>query len=246
MRYFLEIAYDGTNFHGWQIQPNGRSVQEEINKFLSVLTRETIMVTGCGRTDTGVHASQFYLHFDCEFDLQEQYLLRLNHMLPPDVAIKRIIPVHEKAHSRFDATERTYQYRIHFQKNPFIKKYSLYKFGGKPNFELMQQAAQIMLQYEDFWPLCRQSHDAKTTLCKISQSFWREENGEYIYTITANRFLRNMIRLTVGAMLQIGFEKMTLAEFDQHLKTSERFDILKPAQPNGLCLTGVKYKYINE
>lgn len=246
MRYFLEIAYDGTNFHGWQIQPNGRSVQEEINQFLSILTREKIMVVGCGRTDTGVHASQFYLHFNCDFDLQQQYLLRLNHMLPLDIAIKRIIPVHEKAHTRFDATERTYQYRMHFQKNPFIKKYSLYKFGGKPNFELMQQAAQLMLQYEDFWPLCRQSHDAKTTLCKIITSFWRIENDEYIYTITANRFLRNMIRLTVGAMLQIGYGKMTIETFKQHLETNQRFEILKPAQPNGLCLTGVKYAYVKE
>jgi len=244
MRYFFEISYDGSNFFGWQLQASGRTVQLEVNKVLTIITREKVNVIGCGRTDTGVHASQFFLHFDTPFDFHDGLQHKINHMLPDDIALHRIIPVHDKAHTRFDATERTYEYRIHFEKNPLLRKFSTYKYGGIPDFDLMQQAAKKMLEYKDFWSVCRENHDAKTTLCDLKQSSWRQEKDEWVYTITGNRFLRNMVRLTVAVLLNIGYGKLSMEEFVSTFEQRGRFKYLKAAPPQGLTLTGVKYPYI--
>jgi tRNA pseudouridine38-40 synthase len=245
MRYFLQISYDGSNFLGWQMQASGRTVQQEINKVLSIIAREHINVVGCGRTDTGVHAAQFFLHFDTAFQFHDGLLHKINHMLPEDIAAHRIIPVHDNAHARFDAVWRTYEYRIHFQKNPLLRKFSTYKYGGKPDFCLMQEAAERLLNYKDFWPVCRESHDAKTTLCVLRQSCWRQEKDEWIYTITANRFLRNMVRLTVAVLLSIGYGKRSMEEFIDTFEQRGRFKYLKAAPPQGLILTEVQYPYID-
>lgn len=243
MRYFMQISFDGTQFVGWQLQANGRTVQQEINKALSIISREKINVVGCGRTDTGVHAAQFFLHFDSAFPFHDGLIHKINHLLPDDIAVHRIIPVHDTAHARFDAIERTYCYRIHFGKNPLIRRYSALRYGGMPDFHVMQEAAQLLLSFNDFWPVCRENHSASTTLCQLKQSYWEQQEQEWKYTISANRFLRNMVRLTVAVLLQIGYGKLTLEEFIDTFKHRKRFNYLKAAPPHGLMLMQVKYPY---
>lgn len=244
-RYFLEITFDGSRYSGWQIQNNAITVQAEITKMLGYLVRTPINVIGCGRTDTGVHAQSFFLHFDCEKELSSPDLKRLNLMLPHDIAVNKIWKVHANAHARFDAIERTYRYKITFEKNPFLKNYAFYIYNGMPDFEKMNEAAKQLLQFDDFASLCRLKHDAKTTICQVKIAEWTKVfEAEWNFTISSNRFLRNMIRLTVGAMLQVGFGKLSLEAFVDTIAAKKRFELLKPAPPNGLSLIQVKYPYI--
>lgn len=245
MRYFLQIAYDGANYHGWQVQPNANSVQAEIDNALSALFAEQMHCTGCGRTDAGVHAADFYLHFDTEQQPHPQLVYKLNKMLPPDIAVYRMLKVADNAHSRFDATEREYRYFIHFNKNPFLRERSFYYPYPRPNMALMNEAAQLLLQHQDFAPFCKSGHSAKTTLCDMRYAQWDElDSNRWCFTIRADRFLRGMVRLVVGACLQVGRKKLSIVEFENTLSTVGKFKYLHSVPANGLSLTAVKYPYL--
>jgi len=245
VRYFLEIAYRGTDFVGWQWQPNGISVQQKVDEALSTILRDDIHCVGCGRTDAGVHASQFYLHFDTNSEIPEKFTLRLNQFLPARIAIKRCIPVHEKAHSRFDAKLRAYEYHITFQKNPFATDLMVFRHFRDLDFDLMQQACDILKKYNDFPSFCKSNQGSKTTIVNIVDCYWRDEGDNKVFYISADRFLRGMVRLIVGAMIQIGKHKMTLAEFDAGISNKERFKFALSAPAHGLFLIRVDYDYID-
>ena len=215
-RYFIELAYDGTNYHGWQTQPNAVTVQEVLDHALSTVLREPIETTGCGRTDTGVHATQFFVHFDVEsmvsgeWSVADSYKLTapktvtsLNAILPHGIAVKRIIPVLPEAHARFDATQRSYEYHIHFGKDPFKLNRS-WELRDKLDIELMNQAAKIMTEYTDFSCFSKSNTQTFTNNCKISRAEWIENEGGLIFHISADRFLRNMVRAIVGTLIEIG------------------------------------------
>ena len=196
-RYFLEIAYHGKNYIGWQVQPTGISVQAKINEAMSLFLRETVNVVGCGRTDTGVHASTFFLHFDADTPLPDDLMNRLNRFLPPDIAVKRLITqIPANTHARFDAIYRAYDYHIHFNKNPFLTEFSFF-FPWRPlNMEVIQQAIELLPQYTDFRMFCKTGAGSKTTLCNLykAEMHLNETNGTLRFHIAANRFLRGMVR----------------------------------------------------
>ncbi|RZJ55688.1 MAG: tRNA pseudouridine(38-40) synthase TruA [Flavobacterium sp.] len=244
MRYFIQFAYNGTHYHGWQIQPNASSVQETLNKAFSVLLNETISIMGAGRTDTGVHASEMFGHFDTEKDLDIQTLVhKLNSYLPKDIAIFDIIPVHDDAHCRFDATKRTYEYHINTVKNPFLQELSWY-FNQKLDVVLMNEAAGILLNHTDFQCFSKVNTDVNTFDCTIFEAYWRIENRKLIFTISANRFLRNMVRSIVGTLINIGLHKISLDDFENIIasKSREKAGFSVPA--HGLYLTDITYDYI--
>jgi tRNA pseudouridine38-40 synthase len=244
LRYFIQFAYNGTHYHGWQIQPNASSVQETLNKAFSVLLNETISIMGAGRTDTGVHASEMFGHFDTEKDLDIQTLVhKLNSYLPKDIAIFDIIPVHDDAHCRFDATKRTYEYHINTVKNPFLQELSWY-FNQKLDVVLMNEAAGILLNHTDFQCFSKVNTDVNTFDCTIFEAYWRIENRKLIFTISANRFLRNMVRSIVGTLINIGLHKISLDDFENIIasKSREKAGFSVPA--HGLYLTDISYDYI--
>lgn len=244
MRYFLEIAYRGTDFVGWQFQPNGIGVQQKVDEALCTILRDDINCLGCGRTDAGVHASQFYLHFDTKVELPENFTLRMNQYLPDSIAVKRCLPVHENAHARFDATLRAYEYTLTFQKNPFATDLMVFRHFKDLDFELMQQACEIVKKYTDFPSFCKSNQGSKTTIVNIKECYWTEKGDTKTLFIAADRFLRGMVRLIVGAMIQIGKHKMTLAEFDEGIKNKQRFKYALSAPAHGLFLIRVEYPYI--
>jgi tRNA pseudouridine38-40 synthase len=243
-RYFIEMAYNGTNYRGWQVQPNGISIQEKMNEALTKLLREPVYCIGCGRTDAGVHARQFFLHFDTSQEIPQDFVFKLNRFLDFDFAIYRLIKVHENAHARFDATMRTYQYHMHFNEDPFKTRLSGYVYP-KPDFEKMRDAAPMLLDYTDFKALCK-THESKTNLCDIYQSEFRfaEDGNSAIYTISANRFLRNMVRMITGCMIMIGRDKMDPAYFREVMDAKGTFKYVMPVPACGLYLTSVKYPYL--
>ena len=203
-RYFIKLAYDGTAYHGWQVQPNAISVQEVIEDALSVILQEKISITGCGRTDTGVHAREYYAHFDCSnAELgKANELLRLNRYLPGDIAFSGLFPVHPEAHTRFDAVSRTYEYLTHTGKDPFLRNYSL-ELQNAPDLERMNKACQYLFNYTDFTSFAKLHTDNKTNDCKIMKAEWTMHKDQYIFTIKADRFLRNMVRAVVGTLMHI-------------------------------------------
>jgi len=244
VRYFIQFAYNGTHYHGWQIQPNASSVQETLNKALSVLLNETISIMGAGRTDTGVHATEMFGHFDTEKTLDIQILIhKLNSYLPKDIAIFDIILVHDDAHCRFDATKRTYEYHINTVKNPFLQELSWY-VNQKLDVDLMNEAAQLLLKHTDFQCFSKVHTDVNTFDCTIFEAFWKKENSKLIFTISANRFLRNMVRAIVGTLINIGLHKITLADFENIIasKSREKAGFSVPA--HGLYLTKIDYNYL--
>ncbi|GAA3747997.1 tRNA pseudouridine(38-40) synthase TruA [Flavobacterium ginsengisoli] len=244
MRYFIQFAYNGTHYHGWQIQPNASSVQETLNKAFSVLLNETISIMGAGRTDTGVHASEMYGHFDTEKTLDIPVLThKLNSYLPKDIAIFDIIPVHDDAHCRFDATKRTYEYHINTLKNPFLQELSWY-VSQKLDVSLMNEAAQLLLKHTDFQCFSKVNTDVNTFDCTVFEAYWKQENGKLIFTISANRFLRNMVRAIVGTLINIGLKKITLIDFEDIIasKSREKAGFSVPA--HGLYLTKIDYDYL--
>lgn len=242
MRYFIELSYNGKNYHGWQIQPNEISIQEAIEKALSLLLKETISVVGCGRTDTGVHARQFYLHFDSTEVLDKEKLkFKLNSFLPDDIAIFQIHSVKDDAHARFQAISRSYQYKISVKKDVFRKELSMEVSHTKLNIELMNKAAGMLLAYSDFKCFSRTKTDVKTYICDISEAYWIQDGHQLIFTISANRFLRNMVRAIVGTLLEVGKERMSLEEFQQVIKSRDRAMAGASVKAKGLFLTEVKY-----
>jgi len=232
---------------GWQVQPNGVSVQQKMDEALSTILRDDIHCIGCGRTDAGVHASQFYLHFDTSKEFPENFLHRINNFLPADIAVKRVIPVHEKAHARFDAVLREYAYYIHAEKEVFKQGLSIHKPYYDLDFKLMQQACDILKKYTDFASFCKSNQGSKTTIVHIRDVYWeKDKKNNWVFYISADRFLRGMVRLIVGAMIQIGKKKMTLEAFDEGIKNKHRFKMAMSAPAEGLFLIGVKYNYISD
>ncbi len=243
-RYFLEIAYKGTGYVGWQVQPNGVSVQQKVDEALQTILRDDIYCLGCGRTDAGVHAEQFFLHFETDKEFPENFILRINTFLPTGIAVKRLIPVHEKAHARFDAKMRAYEYRVTFEKNAFLNELLLYRHIDDLDFEKMQAACEIVKQYDDFPSFCKSKQGSKTTIVHLKELYWRKEGNQCILYVSADRFLRGMVRLMVGAMIQIGKNKMTLEELNEGIKNKQRFKMAMSAPAHGLFLVRVEYSYL--
>lgn len=244
MRYFIKLAYNGTQYHGWQIQPNAASVQETMNKAFSVILNSEISLMGAGRTDTGVHAKEMYAHFDLEkpFDIPVT-IHKLNSFLPKDIVIYSVFPVADDAHTRFDATRRTYEYHINTFKDAFLQEQSWY-FHQKLDLDLMNKAASLLLKHTDFQCFSKVNTDVNTFDCTIFEAQWKQENDKLIFTISANRFLRNMVRSIVGTLINIGLHKITLADFETIIesKNRERAGFSVPA--HGLYLTKIEYDYL--
>jgi tRNA pseudouridine38-40 synthase len=246
LRYFIQFAYNGTPYHGWQIQPNASSVQETLNKALSVLLNSTINVMGAGRTDSGVHAQEMYAHFDFETPIDIPTLVhKLNSYLPKSIAVFNLILVHDEAHCRFDATKRTYEYRINTVKNPFLEELSWY-FNQNLDVALMNEAAKILLNHTDFQCFSKVNTDVNTFDCTIFEAYWENENDKLVFTISANRFLRNMVRSIVGTLINIGLHKISLQDFENIIasKSREKAGFSVPA--HGLYLTDITYDYIKK
>jgi len=241
LRYFIELAYNGTNYHGWQTQPNAISVQEVLEKTLSTFFRKEIKVVGAGRTDAGVHARQLFAHFDFdEIIAAEKLVYKLNSFLPKDISIHNIIRVTDEAHARFHATSREYEYVISLRKDPFLQKLA-YQINLVPDVMAMNKAAEILLQYSDFQCFSRSNTDVKTYLCDVTKAVWEQEGVQLKFTITANRFLRNMVRAVVGTLLDVGYGKLTLDEVHQIIKSKDRSNAGASVPGHGLYLTKVCY-----
>jgi len=249
MRYFFKIQYNGTNYHGWQYQPNAISVQETIQSQLYKLFKNRQSIIGCGRTDTGVHASQYYFHFDIDEVIDLNTIKhKLNGMFPKDIYVEKIIAVESKAHARFDATKRAYTYIISTVKNPFqIKRAWIYPYYPL-DIELMQQAAADFTQYNDFPMLCKTGSDVNNYICTIfkSELIEKPEENQIIYQIEANRFLRNMIRRLTGLLVQIGRGKLSIKTFNQTFASKSQFKYITLAPPEGLYLSKVEYPFLQE
>ncbi len=243
MRYFIELSYNGKMYHGWQIQPNANSVQEEMEKALSILLSEKIAVIGCGRTDARVHASQFFLHFDCNLIFDEENLhFKLNAFLPKDIAIIKIFKVNNKAHARFDAICRSYEYRISLRKDPFVTDLALQVNGLEYDIKKMNKAAKLLCTYENFKCFSRSKTDVKTYICTISNAIWQREGNMLIFQISANRFLRNMVRAIVGTLLEIGLGKLNLDDFRKIIESQDRTNAGASVKAHGLFLCKVEYR----
>lgn len=223
MRYFIWFSYDGTNYHGWQLQPNGNTVQAELQRGLSLLLRENISVTGAGRTDTGVHARQMAAHFDTEVSFDYDELTRkMNGVLPQDISVNKVEKVSADMHARFSAVSRTYHYYIHTKKNPFLRHFSL-EIHYQLDFLLMNEAARILQEYDDFGAFCKAGSDVKTTICHITEAKWHQTAEDaWYFEITANRFLRNMVRAVVGTLIEVGRHRMSLDEFRKVIEGGRR------------------------
>lgn len=243
MRYFLEIAYNGTAYHGWQIQNNRDSIQERIEKMLSILLRENIEITGSGRTDAGVHATQQFAHFDSATDLMPQkkyWLYKFNKLLPEDISIKNIMRVADNAHARHDAISRSYVYQISAFKQPFAAHNFWYLLHDL-NIEKMNEAAALLLKYEDFGSFCKYHSSAKHQRCTITEAIWKKEGEFSRFYITANRFLYGMVRAIVGTLIEVGIGKLSVIDFEQIILQKDRKAAKNAAPPCGLSLASVKY-----
>jgi len=241
LRYFIEIAYHGKNYFGWQKQPDALSVQEVVEDALSKLLGFGIEVTGAGRTDTGVHARQLFAHFDVENSLDATHLVhRLNSFLPKDIAVHQIFRVKNDAHARFDAIEREYEYWITLQKNPFLKGLAVFT-PKKPDIDLMNETAKLLLDYNDFQCFSRSKTDVKTYHCTIKKASWEQRGNLLVFTIAADRFLRNMVRAIVGTLLEVGYEKWALEDVRRVIESKNRSNAGASAPAQGLYLTKVVY-----
>lgn len=252
MRYFIELAYKGTNYHGWQYQPGADSVQETLNKALSLLLKTDIDIVGAGRTDSGVHAKQMFAHFDFESEVDVPQLVhKLNSFLPKDIAVFNILKVSDEAHARFDATKRTYEYHIHTMKDVFENDGS-YQFQFPLNIDKMNEACQILFKHNDFECFSKVNTDVNTFNCVIFEANWTRGNPEasgkqngnkLIFTIAADRFLRNMVRAIIGTMINIGTGKISLADFEKIIDSKDRSQAGFSVPAHGLYLTKIEYEY---
>lgn len=242
MRYFITFSYDGTAYHGWQIQPHSVSVQEELQKALSTLLRKPMEVVGAGRTDTGVHARKMVAHFDSESELEcSQLVYKLNKLLPRDIAVQQIERVEKDMHARFSAKSRTYHYYVHLDKNPFLRSYS-WQVYGNPDFDLMNRAAAVLMEYTDFTSFSKVNTDTKTNDCTITEAHWdRVGEGQWRFTITANRFLRNMVRAIVGTLMEVGRGRMSIEQLRNVVDAKDRCRAGDSVPGNALFLVEVKY-----
>jgi len=243
-RYFLRLAYDCTHYHGWQRQKNAPSIQQILEESISMMLRDSVKLTGAGRTDTGVHAKEYFAHFNFNREIRkpelQKLIFKLNSYLDPDIVIYDIFPVSEQAHARFTATARTYKYYITTRKNPFRNQFTHFLFG-KIDVDLMKQGADIIKQYDDFTSFSKVDTDTKTNICKIYRAFWEWEGEELVFTITANRFLRNMVRSIVGTLLDIGTGKMSLNELKKVIESRNRANAGDSVPARGLHLVQIEY-----
>lgn len=244
MRYFISFAYNGKNYCGWQYQPHSPSVQETLNKALSTLLRTTIDATGAGRTDTGVHATQMYAHFDYEGNIDSDALTkRVNAFLPKDIVVYRFIPLHDEAHARFDATSRSYEYHIHTFKDAFIHEGSWFNFHPL-DVDKMNEAAQVLFDYIDFKCFSKTHTDVKTFNCKITEARWEQHGNKLVFHISADRFLRNMVRAIVGTLVEVGLGKSTMQDVRNIIESRDRNKAGFSVPAHGLYLTKVIYPYL--
>lgn len=241
-RYFIELAYNGAPFNGWQIQPNAPSVQEEINKGVSILLKETVNVVGAGRTDTGVNASFFVAHFDCSQELTDlpQLQYKLNRLLGNDIAIRRIYPVTEDMHARFSAVSRTYKYFIDKAKDPFTYNFS-FRTYPLPDIVKMNEACNILFEYCDFTSFSKLHTDTKTNNCQIMLAHWEDTGTQLVFTIRADRFLRNMVRAIVGTLIEIGQDKLSVDDFRKIIESKNRCKAGTSVPGNALFLCDIVY-----
>jgi len=246
-RYFIQLAYDGTDFHGWQTQPNATTVQELLDDALTVVLREPIETTGCGRTDTGVHARDFYAHFDSQSLVSGQQSLvkavdSVNAILPYTIAVKRIISISTEAHARFDATSRSYEYHVHFNKDPFKINHS-WQLRDKPDIALMNAAARIIMEYTNFSCFSKSNTQTFTNNCKITRAEWIYSEHCLVFHITADRFLRNMVRAIVGTLMLVGRKEIEPEDVRAIIESKNRSNAGTSVPACGLYLTEIKYPY---
>lgn len=244
MRYFIKLAYNGTHYHGWQCQPNASSVQETLNKAVSVILNADINLMGAGRTDTGVHATEMYAHFDFEkpFDLKS-IVHKLNSYLPKDIVVYAVIPVPDEAHARFDATKRTYEYHINTFKDAFLQDGSWY-FHKKLDLDSMNEASKLLFNHTDFQCFSKVNTDVNTFDCTIFEAYWQQKDNQIVFTISANRFLRNMVRAIVGTLVNVGLHKISLDDFNEIIKSKNREKAGFSVPAHGLYLTKIEYDYL--
>lgn len=244
MRYFIECAFDGTRYAGWQRQPGDPSIQQTLEEAFALILRQEIPITGCGRTDAGVHAQQYVFHCDVEQEITPDLLARFNRYLPDDIALFSAKPVAETAHARFDAVRRTYQYYIRYAKDPLSPMLSLwYGYREALDVQVMQEVAELLKSYTAFQPFCKEGSDAKHYMCNLSEAFWTSTGDGLIFTISANRFLRGMVRLIVGASLQAGKGKLDVAEIRHALDQQSPVPRADSAPAHGLHLVRVDYDH---
>ncbi len=239
-RYFIYLVFKGTNYCGWQIQNNEQTVQGTLQNAFSLKLGEKVSITGAGRTDTGVHANYFIAHFNTEKDLPKNFIYQLNNFLPNDIAINKIIKVKEQAHARFDAISRTYKYYINTKKNPFNFDYALF-LPYNLDMDKMNKACEILINYDDFTSFSKLHTDTKNNICKIFEAKWEKSNDKLIFTITANRFLRNMVRAIVGTMINVGRNKISINDFENIIKAKNRSLAGHSAKAKGLFLHYINY-----
>lgn len=242
-RYFIELSFKGTAYHGWQVQPNALSVQQTVEDALMLLIKYKVRLTGAGRTDTGVHASYFVAHFTLSSALSEplnEITRKLNYILPNDIAILNIFPVKSDDNSRFSALSRTYKYHISKRKNPFKQETSYY-ISTQLNIDEMNKAAGQLFNYNDFSSFCRSNSGTSTYICTIKHAGWEENDEMLVFTIKANRFLRNMVRAITGTLLNIGYGKITAESFREIIEAKDRRKAGKSAPAHGLFLTDIEY-----
>ncbi len=242
MRYKLTLAYNGENYHGWQTQPNAPTVQETLERAFSLILRQNTSITGCGRTDTGVHAEYYVAHFDT-YDINGKIgdlIHKMNSFLPKDIAIYNIEPVDDDFNARFSAVKRSYRYWIHTRKDPFLDR-SSWLVPYPIDIEKMNQGCEILKRYTDFASFCKAGSDNKTTICHISSAQWTQDAHRIKFEITADRFLRNMVRAIVGTMVDLGLGKTSLADFEDIIKSHKRSSAGQSVPAKGLALVDIRY-----
>lgn len=253
MRYFLRLAYNGTNFHGWQSQPNAVSVQQKIEETLSILTRLPISIVGAGRTDAGVHAKEMFAHFDLPSAIKDKsrFLLSANRLVGKDISFFDLIEVPDEAHARFDAVERTYKYFLSFNKTPFLYPFSTLS-SAVLNVDKMNEAANYLLEVEDFTSFAKLHSDVKTNICNVTLANWKPISVEMpllgeglVFTISADRFLRNMVRAIVGTLVDVGRNKISLPKFIEIIQSKDRCSAGCSMPASGLFLWKIKYPFFD-
>lgn len=242
MRYFIYLEFDGTAYSGWQIQPHSPSVQQTLEESLALFLRQSVGVTGAGRTDAGVHASQMVAHFDLDEPQDCAWMKnKLNGILPADIAVHGIVPVRPDAHARFDAISRTYKYYVSLNKSAFHRSYSWF-LPNEPDFGLMNQAAELLVETVDFTSFSKLHTDTKTNDCRVTEAFWSNSgDGRWVFTVTADRFLRNMVRAIVGTLMEVGRHKITVEEFKKIIDSRDRCSAGDSAPAQGLFLHKIVY-----
>jgi tRNA pseudouridine38-40 synthase len=242
MRYFISLEFDGSAYSGWQIQPHSPSVQQTLEEALALFLRQNVSVTGAGRTDAGVHASEMVAHFDLD-EPQDCGWMRgkLNGILPQDIAVHRIVPVKADAHARFDATARTYKYYVTLNKSAFNRNYSWF-LPNEPDFEMMNRAAEILMKTVDFTSFSKLHTDTRTNDCHVTEAGWEMlPDGRWVFTITADRFLRNMVRAIVGTLMEVGRGRLTIDGFQRIIDSKDRCSAGDSAPAQGLFLYKIVY-----